>query len=66
MNRWTTTFLCLNAGLAVLQSAEPSADKFYRRDSVQTIHLTISEVNLQKMHDALPERIYVQGTFRWG
>jgi len=66
VKRWTTTFLCLNAGLAVLQSAEPSADKFYRRDSVQTIHLTISEVNLQKMHDALPERIYVPGTFRWG
>ena len=61
VNRCTTTFLCLNAGLAVLHPPK-SADKFYRRDSVQTIHLTISEVNLQ-MHDALPERIFVPGTW---
>ena len=66
VNHWSSTLLCLSAGLAGLQAAEPSADEFYRRDTVQTIHLNISKRNLQKMHDALPERIYVPGTFRWG
>ena len=66
MNHWSPTLLFTSIGLAGLQAAEPSADEFYRRDTVQTIRLTISKGNLQKMHDSLPERIYVPGNFRWG
>ena len=63
---WSPPLLFISIGLAGLQTAEPSADEFYRRDTVQTIRLTISKGNLQKMHDSLPERIYVPGNFRWG
>lgn len=66
MNHWSPTLLFTSFGLAGLQAAEPSADEFYLRDTVQTIRLTISKGNLQKMHDSLPERIYVPGNFRWG
>ena len=59
MNHWSPTLLFTSFGLAGLQAAEPSADEFYLRDTVQTIRLTISKGNLQKMHDSLPERIYV-------
>lgn len=52
--------------MATPLAAQPTADEFYRRDTVQTIHLNISKGNLQKMHDSLPERIYVPGNFRWG
>ena len=55
----------LGTALATVQAVEPGADEFYQNDKVQTIHLTISQENLKRMHDALPERIYVPGTFRW-
>ena len=48
-----------------VQAAKPDSDEFYQRDKVQTIYLTITGENLKKMHDALPKRIYVPGTFRW-
>lgn len=44
----------------------PTAAAFYEPDTVQDIHLTIKEADLKRMHDALPERIYVPGQFRWG
>ena len=66
MNQLASITLYLGVGMATPLAAQPTADEFYRRDTVQTIHLNISKGNLQKMHDALPERIYVPGTFRWG
>ena len=42
-----------------------ATDGFYDRDSVQTIHLEIKAEDLERLHRALPERIYVPGTFRW-
>ena len=38
---------------------------FYDPDVVQTIKLEIAAPDLARMHAALPERIYVPGTFRW-
>ncbi|MDP7050767.1 MAG: CotH kinase family protein [Verrucomicrobiota bacterium] len=55
----------LGTALTTVPAVEPGADEFYQHDKVQTIHLTISQENLKKMHNALPERIYVSGTFSW-
>jgi len=33
---------------------------------IQEIHIDIEDGDLKKMKDALPERIYVPATFRWG
>ena len=52
-------------GLASLRAHEIMARDFYEREQVQEIRLTISEMNLKKMKEALPERIYVPATFRW-
>jgi hypothetical protein len=46
-------------------SAPDAADPFYDPDSVQTIQLEIKAEDLERLHRALPERIYVPGTFRW-
>jgi len=46
-------------------SAADAADPFYDPDSVQTIQLEIKSEDLERLHRALPERIYVPGTFRW-
>lgn len=59
----TWFFLCLGAPLAVL--SQDTADRFYAPESVQTIHLEILPDDLARLHRALPERIYVPGTFRW-
>jgi|TARA_B100001971_G_scaffold76283_1_gene70309 hypothetical protein len=65
INRTLQSAVLFLAGIAACLAAEAGSDDFYRRDHVQTIHLTLSEANLNKMHDTLPERIYVPGTFRW-
>lgn len=65
INRTLQSAVLFFAGIATCLAAGAVSDDFYRRDHVQTIHLTLSEANLKKMHDALPERIYVPGTFRW-
>lgn len=41
-------------------------DKFYRPDQVQDVYLQIAPDELRRMRDALPKRIYVPGSFRWG
>ena len=46
-------------------SAFCASDVFYKLEQVQEIHLTISGKNLDKMKNALPQRIYVPATFRW-
>jgi spore coat protein CotH len=48
---------------------EPSSDdidSFYHPERIQVIHLQVSPSNLDKMKSALPKRIYVPATFRWG
>ena len=39
---------------------------FYLSSQVQVIHLQIHDSDLEKMKSALPKRIYVPATFRWG
>lgn len=46
-------------------SAPDLTDRFYAPDSVQKIYLEIEPENLDRLHRALPQRIYVPGTFRW-
>ncbi|MDA1230582.1 MAG: CotH kinase family protein [Planctomycetota bacterium] len=40
-------------------------DDFYQHDEVQSFHLSVAEQDLQRMHAALPERIFVKASFRW-
>ena len=51
--------------LSAFCAAELASDVFYKLEQVQEIHLTISGKNLDKMKNALPQRIYVPATFRW-
>jgi spore coat protein CotH len=57
--------LCFLASPMLADSAVDAADPFYDSDSVQTIQLEIKVADLERLHRALPERIYVPGTFRW-
>jgi len=61
------------AGLGQVATAQ-SGDKaaasarqadFYRPEDVQSIYLTVSDKNMQRLLAALPERIYVPAAFRW-
>ncbi|HOY58851.1 MAG TPA: CotH kinase family protein [Verrucomicrobiota bacterium] len=47
--------------------ATPSevAEQFYDAQVVQTIRLEVQPEDLDRLQRALPERIYVPGTFRW-
>ena len=40
-------------------------DHFYDTDAIQDIYLTISPDEFDRMEKALPERIYVPGSFQW-
>lgn len=40
-------------------------DTFYDSATVQTVHLEVSPENLERLNRALPQRIYVPGTFQW-
>ena len=44
----------------------PTAATFYNPNQVQVIDLQIDDHQLKKMQSALPQRIYVPATFRWG
>ena len=57
--------LFLLASRILAEGTGDATDQFYDRDSVQTIHLEIKAEDLERLHRALPERIYVPGTFRW-
>lgn len=39
--------------------------EFYRMDEVQTIQLQIAPEDMQRLMEALPERIYVRASFQW-
>ncbi|GIS60725.1 MAG: hypothetical protein CM1200mP2_29500 [Planctomycetaceae bacterium] len=43
-----------------------NADTFYKSGTVQEIHLRVTDDDLARMQAALPKRIYVPATFRWG
>lgn len=43
-----------------------TAATFYEAGKLQKIHLQIKDADLAKMKAALPSRIYVPATFRWG
>ncbi len=47
-----------------LDNSEGQAE-FYRLDEVQTIQLWIAPGDMQRLVAALPERIYVRGSFQW-
>ena len=42
-----------------------ASDEFYDSQAVQTIHLEIRPEDLQRLNQALPQRITVRGAFRW-
>jgi len=46
-------------------AATNATDRFYDPEVVQKIHLEINPEDLGRMHQALPRRIYVPGSFRW-
>ena len=50
-------------GMAAL--AAGASTGFYDPEVVQTIHLEIKPEDLDRLHRALPQRIYVPGVFRW-
>lgn len=56
----------LTAGQAAPSSKNQATDTFYDPQQVQAIHLLVRDPDLQRMKAALPERIYVPATFRWG
>ena len=49
-----------------LYADQQDSAAFYHPDQVQEIHLQIQPADLEKMKAALPKRIYVPATFRWG
>ena len=53
-------------GQAAPASTKLVTDTFYDSQQVQTIQLLVRDPDLQRMQAALPERIYVPATFRWG
>lgn len=56
-----------DAGVDGVDAAEPEdrTVEFYATDAVQDIELVIAAADQQAMFDALPEQIYVPGTFKW-
>lgn len=73
----TLHLLCcalLLAACGPLSAAEPTARgladdaaaaAFYKPDEVQSVHLHITDADLNRMMEALPELIEVPATFRW-
>jgi CotH kinase protein len=66
---WTAMILLLAApvwaGGVVNAPAQETADRFYQPETVQVIQLEIRPEDLDRLHRALPRRIYVPATFRW-
>lgn len=54
--------LCFAAGTALAAPAADATDQFYDPEAVQTIHLEIKAEDLDRLHRALPQRIYVAFT----
>ena len=54
-----------NSNETYAPTAEAGPSDFYRPDEVQSIDLRVAEKDVQRMLEALPERIYVPASFRW-
>ena len=68
LSQFIRNLLCIgffSSGLSTVCATELTSDDFYESEQVQEIRLTISELNLKKMKEALPERKYVPATFHW-
>ena len=68
LSQFIRNLLCIgffSSGLSKVCATEMTSDDFYERERVQEIRLTISELNLIKMKEALPERKYVPATLHW-
>lgn len=63
-NAWLAVLLWW-ASLGVMAADREAASLFYDPEVVQTIRLEIQPEDLDRLQRALPERIYVPGTFRW-
>jgi spore coat protein CotH len=65
--RWVARLFafCILGSRAIDALAGDASDRFYDPVVVQTIHLEIKPEDLDRMHRALPQRIYVPATFRW-
>lgn len=66
--------ICIAVVFGMLQSYDQSAlqaaassesDPFYESEVVQEIQLDIPPAERERLYAALPERVYVKGTFRW-
>ena len=68
LSQFIRNLLCIgffSSGLSMVCATELTSDDFYERERVQEIRLTISELNLIKMKEALPQRKYVPATLHW-
>ena len=65
--RWVALLIALRlvGASAAAATAADATERFYDPEVVQKIHLEINPEELDRMHRALPERIYVPGSFRW-
>ena len=57
--------LSLSVGLASVGLGDNAADQFYDPNVVQTIRLEVKPEDLDRLHQALPQRINVPAAFRW-
>ena len=53
------------SGSSLICAAELSSDDFYRHGQVQSVYLSVTRPNMDKMKAALPKRIYVPASLRW-
>ncbi len=65
--RWVSLLLALHLarGAAAPATAVDVTERFYDPEVVQKVHLEINPDDLDRLHRALPRRIYVPGSFRW-
>lgn len=61
----TSLLILTLAGQCLAQNRAQRQAKFFAPDVVQRIELEVADKDLQRLLDALPERIYVPATFRW-
>ncbi len=66
--KWISQVLGIGFSLfaqATHAGVEFAFDDFYSPQTLQKIHLSIESADLQKMKEALPERIYVPAVMKW-
>src|SRR6266550_151575 len=65
--RWVPLLFALRLAGASTAAATAAdvTERFYDAEVVQNVHLEINREDLDRLHRALPRRIYVPGSFRW-